>query len=373
MRAMRRRPLFAAPLLLVAPGCAAAPQRLASPIDADAIRRLRPQPARARNCVAPPAPVVALDSQPFYTDRSFSVVDPARLAADTAASLPLRHFLDAAQRGAEDWLRGAPPEAAGCAIAALDAWAKGGALLGAFNRQAGYHRKWALAGAATAFLAVRDAPGLDPAAAARVAAWLGAVGRLVQPGYDRIPAPGAGVHSSLNNHATWAGYAVAAAGVAAGDRAQLDWGTARLSLTLGQVDAAGALPQELRRGRMALNYHLFTLAALAPLLRLAEANGHRLPPAEEAALDRLVRLVAAALADPARMGALANAPQGHLTEDPRFDDVTRYARAAQGLEVLQGRRRDPALEPLLAPRRPLRQSWMGGNVTLLWGPPGAAQ
>lgn len=370
---MRRRPLLAAPLLLLAPGCAATPRRLASPIDAASIRAGASRPARARACAAPPAPVVALDSQAFYTDARFSVVDPARLAADTAASRPLRHFLDATQRGAEDWLRGAPPEAAACALSALDAWARGGALLGAFNRQAGYHRKWALAGAATAFLAIRDAPGLDPDAAARVGAWFGAVARLVRPDYDRVPPPGAAAHSSLNNHATWAGYAVAAAGVAAGDRALLDWGVARLSLTLGQVDTAGALPQEVRRGRMALNYHLFALGALAPLLRLAEANGHVLRPAEAEALARLVALVAASLADPARMTALAGEPQGHLTEDARFDDATRFARAAWGLEVLQGRRADPALEPLLAPRRALRQSWMGGNVTLLWGPRGAAQ
>jgi poly(beta-D-mannuronate) lyase len=369
---MRRRPLLAAPLLLFASGCAAAPQRLASPIDAAAIRAAASRPARARPCVAPPPPVVALDSQAFYTDARFSVVDPARLAADTAASLPLRHFLDAAQRGAEDWLRGAPPEAAACALGALDAWARGGALLGAFNRQAGYHRKWTLAGASTAFLAIRDAPGLDTAALARVGAWLGAVARLVAPDYDRIPPPGATAHSSRNNHATWAGYAVAAAGVAAGERGLLDWGIARLALTLGQVDAAGALPQEVRRGKMALNYHLFALGALAPLLRLAEANGHMLSTAEQAALARLVTLVAAAITEPARMGALAGEAQGHLTEDARFDDTTRFARGAWGLEVLQGRHADPVLEPLLAPRRPLRQSWMGGNVTLVWGPRGAA-
>jgi hypothetical protein len=124
---------------------------------------------------------------------------------------------------------------------------------------------------------------------------------------------------------------------------------------------------------MALNYHLFTLAALAPLLRLAEANGHVLPAAEQAALARLVVLVAASIAEPARMAAIAGEAQAHLTEDARFDDVTRFARGAQGLEVLQGRRPDPALEPLLAPRRPFRQSWMGGNVTLLWGPRGVAQ
>ncbi|NMJ43288.1 hypothetical protein GWK16_18715 [Roseomonas sp. JC162] len=366
---MNRRALLAATLLPIPGSAGATTTRLAAPFDVAAIRAAAAaRPARTRACVAPPPPVTTLRSEPFYTDDRFSVPDPARLAADTAATRPLRLFLDAAQRGAEDWLRGAPPDAAACGLAGLDAWAQSGALLGAFNRQAGYHRKWTLAGAATAFLAIRDAPGLDPASIARTAAWLAAVARCVQPDYERIPPAGARAHSSLNNHATWAGFAVAAAGVAAGDRALLDWGVARLALTLDQVDAAGALPQERARGRMALHYHLFTLQALVPLLRLAEANGQGLSRRQDAALVRLVALVTASIVDPARMGALAGVAQGHLTEDPRFDETTRYARDAHGLEALQGWRADPALEPLLAPRRPFRQSWMGGDVTLLWGP-----
>lgn len=370
---MRRRDTLLLPALLGVPGCARAVEPLAAPFDVASIRAAAARPARARACVAPPPPVTTLESQSFYTDARFSEPDPARLAADTAAARPLRLFLEAAQRGAEDWLRGAPPEAAACALAALDAWARDGALLGAFNRQAGYHRKWTLAGAATSFLAIRDAPGLDPAARARVAAWLGDVARRVMPAYERIPPPREAPHSSRNNHATWAGFAAAVAGVAAGDRALLGWGIARLSLTLGQVDAAGALPEEAKRGRMALHYHLFTLWALAPLLRIAEANGHRLAPEEDAALARLVALVAASLADPARMAAIAGVAQGHLTEDPRFDQRTRFARDGHGLEVLQGRRADPALEGLLAPVRPFRHAWLGGPVTLLWGPRGAGQ
>lgn len=365
---MHRRALPALIGLSVAVPAARAASRLAAPFDIAAIRAAAGGRASARPCTEPPPPVTTLQSEAFYTDARFSQPDPARLAADTAATRPLRQFLDSAQRGAEDWLRGASPAAAACTLTALDTWARGGALLGAFNQQAGYHRKWTLAGAATAFLAIRDAPGLDPAASGRVGTWLVAVAQRVQPDYERPPRPGAVAHSSLNNHATWAGFAVAAAGVAAGDRALLDWGIARLALTLAQVAPSGALPQEIARGRMALHYHLFTLQALAPLLRLAAANGRALTPEEDASLARLVGLVAASIADPARMATLAGTAQGHLTEDARADPTTRYARDAQGLEVLLGWRADAALDALLRPQRPFRQSWMGGNVTLLWGP-----
>jgi poly(beta-D-mannuronate) lyase len=370
---MRRRPLLAAPLLLLAPGSARATERLAAPFDVTAIRAAASRPAQARACVAPPTAVRTLESQGFYTDRRFSEPDPARLDADAAAARPLRGFLDATQRGAEDWLRAASPDPAACALGALDAWARDGALLGAFNRQAGYHRAWTLAGAATAFLVIRDAPGLDPAALARVGAWMGDVARRVTPNYDRIPPPRETAQEARNNLATWAGFAVAAAGVAAGERALLDWGRARLSFTLGQVDGAGALPEEVRRGRMALHYHLFSLWALAPLLRIAEANGHRPSTAEDAALTRLVALVAASIDDPGRMAAIAGVAQGHLREDPRFDSRTRFARDAHGIEVLQGFRPDLALEALLGPHRPFRHAWLGGPVTLLWGPRGTGR
>ncbi|WP_137126968.1 alginate lyase family protein [Roseomonas sp. HF4] len=366
---MRRRSVLASLLLPAVPARAQA--RLAAPFDATAIRAAATRPAAAQACLSVPDPVHSLELPRFYTDAAATIADPALLAAENAAAKPLGDWLQAVQRGAEDWLRGGAPAAAGCALASLDAWARDGALLGTFNNQGAYRRKWTLAGAAIATLAIRDAPGLDAAAMSRVTGWLGAVARRVQPPYGRIR-PGGALTSTRNNHATWAGLAVAAAGVAAGDRTLLDWGIARLSLTLAEVDADGALPQEVRRGKMALNYHLFTLRALAPLLRIAEANGHAMRPEEDAALGRLVAFTVASMVDPGRMAAIAGVPQGHLTEDPRFDDRTRYARAAQGLEALQGRRPDPALEPLLAAHRPFRAPWMGGNVSLLWGPRAAA-
>lgn len=345
---------------------------LAAPFDAAAIRAgFRPSPrgARGRGCAAAPAPVRDLALDGFYTDLRASIPDPARYAASQAGARPLYDWLRAIQAGAEEWLRGGPADSAACTLAALDAWARGGALLGELNRQASYQRSWTLAGAATAFLAVREAPGLDPAALARVMAWFAAVGRAVQASFDRT-VPNPIVNALVNNHATWAGYAVAAAGIAAGDPALLAWGLRRLGDTVDQVNRAGALPQELARGRMALHYHLFTLQALGPLLRIAEANRFGLSAQGEAALGRLSALVAASLADPGRMAALAGAQQAHLT-DPTGSPAAHW-RDAQGLEVLQGRRADPALGRLLAPWRPFREIRMGGNVTLIWGPRGAA-
>jgi poly(beta-D-mannuronate) lyase len=316
-----------------------------------------PGPARplsAQPCPDPPPPVLALSSQGFYTDERSSLPDPARLAADAAASRPLADWLHALQRPTERWVALGDAAEAACALALLDGWASAGALLGAFNTQAAYHRKWTLAGAALSFLALREAPA--PAGQKdRIAAWLRAVALAVRTPYDR-PAPAHRPNSVQNNHVAWAGLAVAAAGVAAGDRALLQAGMAYGSRFLGGVTAEGAHPQELARGRMALHYHLFALAPVAALDRIGVAAGEPFGPADAAALDRLARFTLAQTREGSRIAALAGAPQARLTAT-----APPWLAEGHGFEILS---LDAAA---LAPFRPYRQRWLGGNVTLLWG------
>lgn len=318
-------------------------------------------PLSARPCQAPPEPVRSLMSEPFYTDGRFSTPDPARLAADTEASRPLRDWLAAIQRPAERWVALRQDAEADCALRLLDAWAEAGALLGTFNRQGGYHRKWTLGGAALAFLAVRDAPSATPERTARIGAWLGQVARQVQPVYDR-PSPRnpdpAQASELRNNHVVWAGMAVAAAGVAAGDPALLAWGMGKGAVFLDAVTPEGAHPQEILRGRMALYYHLFALQSAAALARLGEAGGQPFDAARADALARFARFTYAATQDTARIAALAGEPQGHLT-NPRP-----WLRDGLGFEIIRPRVAPPEA---LAPFRPYRSGWLGGNVTLLWG------
>ena len=359
-----RRSLLALPLLACeAAGQPPVPTPLRGPFDPSALRQ-RHASARAPGfrCAQPVPPVQDLEGVTFYTDAAFSVADPARLAADTAASRPLAQWQDAIQSPMAAWLRGAGPTAASCGLTHLDAWAEAGALLGRFNNQGAYHRKWALGGAALAFLALRDAEGEDPARLARIAAWLRRVAIAVQPPYDRPPRPDPRPQTQMNNHAYWAGVAVGAAAIAAGDRALLDWAVERARIGLRQVTAEGALPQELARRRQALSYHLFSLAPLAAVERMALANGIALGAAETAALDRLSAFTWAALADPSRIAELAGEAQSRPggAEPPTL-------REGHGFEIRQAIRPDPGQQAALAPLRPLRQRWLGGEVSLLWG------
>lgn len=321
-----------------------------------------PSPSgEAAPCEPRPAPVRSLEGFGYFLDPAFSRPDPRRLAMDEAAARPLRDWLALVQRALARHRRG-EAGAAACALEAMDHWARNGALLGAFNLQGDYHRGWTLAGAALTFLAIREAPGLEPARLTRVGRWLAAVAREVRPRHDRRSE--ALISDVRNNQAAWAGLALAASGIAAGDRALLDWGMERLRGQLAQVDERGALPQELRRGAMALHYHLFALDAVAALERLAAANGVALTEAERDAFRRLRDFCLAAARDPARMEAAAGVAQA----DPFLPEGASPLSRAPGLEIAAVALPAPELDEALAPFRPYTFPWLGGVVTGWWRP-----
>jgi poly(beta-D-mannuronate) lyase len=312
-------------------------------------------PLSARPCPPPPPPVLSLDGVRFYTDPGSTVVDPALRAEDNARSRPLADWLHAVQRPAERWVALREAGEAGCALDLMHAWARGGALLGSFNAQGGYHRKWTLAGAALTLMALREAP--DPGGRrAEIGAWLAQVAREVARPY--VPEPRGHVpESRANNHVAWAGLAVAAAGIASGDRALLERGMAFGARFLAGVTAEGAHPQEVARGPQALHYHLFALQPVAALARLGQGAGRPFDAAQLAALDRLTRFAFGQAADDARIVALSGAAQAR-------PDRPWLAAAGHGFEI---RPLDPAIAAALTAHRPFRHRWLGGNVTLLWG------
>lgn len=342
-------------LLLLLSGGAAAAEPLRTPFAS-----LPPATAPAADCPAPPEAMRGIEGVSFYTDPAFSRPDPERLAADAAVQKRLDDWLDAVQAAVEQ-ARNGQAGAAACALSLLDDWAKSGALLGAVNQQGAYHRVRTLAGAGLAFLRIRDAAGLEPVSVGRVGRWMREVATAIQPRYDRESR--ALVSDVRNNHAAWAGLAVAVAGIASDSRTHFDWGMARLHAQLAQVTGEGALPQELARGALALHYHLFALEPIAALERLAAANGVALPPGEQASLERLTGFVLAAAKDPSRIEALAGVAQS----DPWLHGKPPLSDGA-GLEIRAQARPGPDLDAALAPFRPYRARWLGGMVTGRWMP-----
>jgi poly(beta-D-mannuronate) lyase len=302
-----------------------------------------------------------VDGVSFYADEHKSVIDPDLQEQNQAALRPLRAFVKEVTHLADEWMVSRPADAryAGLALGALERWAAGGALLGAANQQGAYEREWTLGSLALAYLKLRDAPSVPATRAtrAKTAAWLCAVARLVEPSYERQNKT-----SSRNNHAYWTGLAVAAAGVACGQRPLFDWGLARARIGLAQVDADGLLPLELERQRLALHYHVFALAPLVMLAELATANGVPLYDERDRALRRLADRVIAGLAEPASFEKLTGVPQEQLTRPPRGTDLA-------WAEPYAARFPDARLAGWLDAARPVSDVRLGGNLTAAFGAP----
>jgi poly(beta-D-mannuronate) lyase len=342
----------------VVTAAAPTPAPLRGPIDVAARRaaigRAMPPPARAT--IVPP--VRDLLGVSYYTDARHSVADPVLKSRNEAAFAPLRAFVADVLDLASGWMESRPsnPAYATGALEALAVWARAGALLGAVNQQGTYEREWTLGSLALAYLSVRDAPGLDPAARVTVEAWLVKLAEAVRPAYAHT-----GRASSANNHAYWAGLAVGATGAATQNRALYAWGLAEGRIGIAQIRPDGFLPLELDRGSRALHYHLFALAPLVLLAELGRANGVDLYKEGDGAIGRLADRVIEGWRDPAAFVAAAGAAQ-EVKLPPRGADLA-------WAEPYFARFHDRRLGPLLAAARPLRDDRLGGDMTLAFGVP----
>lgn len=314
--------------------------------------------AAALDLLAPPPPPMRdIAAEPYYRDPANSVVDPERFAANRAVVGPINAYVDRISALADAWISPIVPDprVAQAALAWLDAWARAGAMLGAVTAQGTYHRKWALAGLALAWLDLRRAPGLDRSACRRVTAWMAALAAAMQPPYADC-----GAASVRNNHVCWAGLAAAAAAVAADDRRLLRWGCDRARIGLAEVAPDGTLPLEMARRAKALHYHLFAAAPLVVTAEIAAANGIELWEEAGGALRRLAERSLAGVEDPswfaARAGSLQDFVGGALGGRNLAWVEPYFARFPAA--------RRPAL---LAAFRPMIHPWLGGDLTLRYG------
>jgi poly(beta-D-mannuronate) lyase len=332
---------------------------LKSPFDVEARRKIAgvPMPDPRPEPLVPP--VRDLIGVSFYVDKTHSVVDPVKKRENEAAVLPVRQFVASVTALADGWMRSSPakPEYAKAALDQLFAWASASALLGEVNQQGGYERKWTLGGLALGFLKVRTAPGLDPGKVAATEAWFSKVAAAVMPPYED-----AKNSSSRNNHAYWAGLAIAAAGVATNDHRLFDWGMNRARMGIAAIRADGTLPLEMDRATLALHYHAFALPPLVMLAEIGAANGVELYDENNGALRRLADRVVVGMDDPGSFEKLAGVAQEFpLTTHPKASYI------AWG-EAYYARFHDPRLLKWLGSgARPLEDQRLGGDQTLAFG------
>ena len=312
------------------------------------------------DCDTPGEPLVSLDVRSKYRqdDASRATIDEEAEEAYSEAVEPLRNYGRALVKISNAYVKSEPKNtaAAACALTWLDTWAKANALTDMRSRQAGHNQGQAVGGIALAYLQIRNAPGLPDEQKKRVEAWLNRLGHQVADAMNRND----GV-SGRNNHRYWNGLSAIAAGIASGDETLIKWGADSARIGIRQITRDGILPLEINRAKRARDYHSFATEPLIAIAELARTQGIDLYAENDKALSRLVDRVVESYSDPSFFEKATGVKQ-----EPYPGDGTVPTSRIAWLEIYQSRFPSPEAEALLASKRPVASSGIGGNTTLLF-------
>jgi poly(beta-D-mannuronate) lyase len=318
------------------------------------------QAAPEYECDAPGAPVITLETQSKYkqTDTSRATIDETANETYLQAVVPLRAYAKGLVKIANDYVRSNPrhPAAAACALGWLEHWASANAMTDMRSKQALFNLGQTLGGFALAYLQIRNAPDLQEDKKKQVEAWLRALGKQVVTFMDNNHEV-----SGRNNHRYWAGLAGTAAGIATDDKHLAEWGIESARIGLSQITPEGTLPLEINRGKRARDYHIYAAEPLIATAELARSRGVELYAENNGALKRLVDRVVASLDDPSFFEKASGAKQEAFS-----GDGTVPPNRIAWLEIYQSRFPSPRIEAVLASRRPLASSGLGGDLTFLF-------
>lgn len=312
---------------------------------------------------AAPEPVVSLAVTSIYNqaDDSRSTIDDDQFETYTEGMSGLRDYLTYVTKAASDYVAsgGKKVAKAACALAWIDAWAKGDAMSDLDTRQSALSSTRIVAGMGMAYLAIRpyaEASGADTTA---IEAWFKARASDFIAVYEDSGDRG----SNRSNHRYWGGFAVAVSGVVANDRALLDWGVESYRIGVCQIDARGALPLELERDKKARDYHLHAIAPLVMIAELAEANSTDAYALCDGAMHRLIKFALTSVESPQEIEGITGAKQVKLPTDDGAIRGDRLAWVEPYFKRFGGSEKDYGIKL----SRPLFSSNLGGRLTSMVG------
>lgn len=246
----------------------------------------------------------------YYVDAQHSIPDPELKKQYENSVAGIDEFSRAVVRAADAYQSKGSRAAALCVATLLESAATQRALTGAMDEhQASYVQGWNLGAWAVAYLKVRGA-GLTPQDQTRtIQSWLAKLAEENAGYYEQKRRNRHHPNDSDNNHVYWAGFAIAAAGIANDNRNLFNWGMGAYKHGVHDIQKDGTLPNEMARGQMALHYHLYALAALMMLAEFGETNGLDLYAERDYAIKRLVELCVTGLQDASFFQKKTGVPQ----------------------------------------------------------------
>lgn len=327
-----------------------------------AVRHLA-QPKKTVACKTKAVPPVKdLDLFSIYDqdDDSRSTIDPQQKAKYDKAIGQSRNFLTEITKAASNFTEsdGKRLDQADCALQTLTIWAKADALSVMKTRQSSLSSARLIAGTAMAYMQVRPAAAVLGIDTDVIDQWLTRRAEALIPVYTET----GNSRSNFQNHRYWGGFAVAAVGVAVGNKEFLKFGVDSYKLGVCQVTADGALPLELARKKKARDYHLHAIAPLIMIASLSDANGNNLFGECDNSMQRLVHFALDSISDPTKIEELTGAK---MIPVPMRDGVVRGDRLAWLDVYLHYFPEDrPKYAKLF--KEPLFSSNLGGRVTVIY-------
>jgi poly(beta-D-mannuronate) lyase len=250
------------------------------------------------DCPAAPSLPHDFATNSYYIDAQHSVIDPALRKKYTNSVAPIEGFSRNVVAAADAYRSTGSRAAAACVVTLLENAARQKALTGHMEgHQSSYVQGWNLGAWAVAWLKVRASGAASAERQTAILPWLKKLADLNR-GYYEAKRSQRGSSDAHNNHLYWAGFAIAAAGIACNANALFEWGVAAYRQGVKDIQSDGALPLEMARGQMALHYHLYALAPLAMLAEFGAANGLDLYHEQDFAIRRLMERCVAGLEDP---------------------------------------------------------------------------
>jgi poly(beta-D-mannuronate) lyase len=280
--------------LLSAAGTALAKEPLKSPWDLHTIA-LSNEPYE---CPSAPQLPHNFSTNSYYVDSQHSIPDPVLKKNYEDSVAGIENFSRAAVKAADVYQATGSRAAAQCVVTLLQSVATQKTLAGTMDGgQASYVQGWNLGAWAVAYLKVRGAGLVSESQARDIQPWMRKLAEENADYYEKKRASRHHPNDADNNHVYWAGFAIAAAGIANGNRNLFNWGMAAYKHGINEIQKDGSLPNETARGQMALHYHLYALAPLLMLAEFGEANGLKLYAERDYAIKRLVGLCVSGLQD----------------------------------------------------------------------------
>jgi poly(beta-D-mannuronate) lyase len=249
----------------------------------------------------PPAPQLPRDfaTNSYYTDAQHSIPDPVLKKKYEDSVAAIEDFSRALVKAADAFQTTGSGAAAQCVVTSLESAAKGKAFTGTMDgHEASYVQGWNLGAWAVAYLKVRGSGLASKDQAHTITSWMRKLAEENRAYYEAKRRAHSGPNDSDNNHVYWAGFAIAAAGMANDDHGLFNWGVDAYKHGIHDIQDDGTLPMELGRGQMALHYHLYALAPLMMLAEFGETNGLDLYAERDYAIKRLVARCISGLQDP---------------------------------------------------------------------------